>query len=631
MFNRSLRILRCLGATGAIASTLFTAVPRAQTIPPARVAILLADERGAPTAADLATLRTGVRNADEETARAAIRALGRLGRPALVADILPALRLASPQLRAEAADALANAIGQTQATSPATAASPATPATPATPAGRGAAATGRGAAGRGAAPPPTNVSAVLVPLTSRLTVEDEPSVRAAICESIGRLPYADDALIQTAENTLIELAHSETVTERLGVMKGLESLIRRNAGRHTPGPRVVQTLRDVFSDTTSSSHDARVRRLALEALIAAGQVDVPLLERAFADSDPQVRRLAVQAASGATLQTPAANIAAMIAAGLRDPQALVRMEALRTESTRGKGLEPTCQDLVGAANDVNLPVALLAIDLLRDCGAYVDAVDLLVRTSNDLSDARLSRGWHRSAHALLALSAAAPAKAAAAVGQFTTSSQPYLRLYAARAAAGVGVVDDQMLDRLKSDPDAMVAAGAHAARDTTTATPITVAADPPPSSDINAEDLRRFASPRARIVIRDVGTIEIALFTAEAPRAVLRFARLATTGAYDARSIGAGSSILVNVVPPQANTVLEKPIREMNAWPHVRGTVGISPKAIAEPGGDAIFIDLVDNPQFDHEYPVIGQILNGLELLDQLLEGDVIERVEIIP
>ena len=47
--------------------------PHAQTIPAARVAILQAEERGARDARDLGTLRTGIRNADEETARAAIR------------------------------------------------------------------------------------------------------------------------------------------------------------------------------------------------------------------------------------------------------------------------------------------------------------------------------------------------------------------------------------------------------------------------------------------------------------------------------------------------------------------------------------------------------------------------------
>ena len=45
----------------------------------------------------------------------------------------------------------------------------------------------------------------------------------------------------------------------------------------------------------------------------------------------------------------------------------------------------------------------------------------------------------------------------------------------------------------------------------------------------------------------------------------------------------------------------------------------------------AFFVDLVDNPRFDHEYTVFGQLLNGIEVVDRILEGDVIERVEIMP
>ena len=40
---------------------------------------------------------------------------------------------------------------------------------------------------------------------------------------------------------------------------------------------------------------------------------------------------------------------------------------------------------------------------------------------------------------------------------------------------------------------------------------------------------------------------------------------------------------------------------------------------------------LADNPAYDHTYTVFAQILNGLDLVDRILEGDVIERIEILP
>ncbi len=39
----------------------------------------------------------------------------------------------------------------------------------------------------------------------------------------------------------------------------------------------------------------------------------------------------------------------------------------------------------------------------------------------------------------------------------------------------------------------------------------------------------------------------------------------------------------------------------------------------------------VDNPRLDHDYTVFAQVLNGIEVIDRLLEGDVIDTIEIIP
>ena len=51
----------------------------------------------------------------------------------------------------------------------------------------------------------------------------------------------------------------------------------------------------------------------------------------------------------------------------------------------------------------------------------------------------------------------------------------------------------------------------------------------------------------------------------------------------------------------------------------------------ARSGTGEFFVDLVDNPQFDHESTVFAQVLNGMDVVDQILEGDLIESIEIIP
>jgi peptidyl-prolyl cis-trans isomerase B (cyclophilin B) len=68
---------------------------------------------------------------------------------------------------------------------------------------------------------------------------------------------------------------------------------------------------------------------------------------------------------------------------------------------------------------------------------------------------------------------------------------------------------------------------------------------------------------------------------------------------------------------------------ELGLWPHVRGAAGISTRG-RDTGDAQIFIDLLDNPRLNHDYTVFAQALNGLDVVDQILEGDVIETVEIV-
>src|SRR4051794_26450105 len=80
----------------------------AQDEPPAtprtsRLSVLQAEDRRAATPRDLAIIRPGLHGGDPQTTRIAVRALGRLERPALIADIVPSLRHALPEIRSEAA------------------------------------------------------------------------------------------------------------------------------------------------------------------------------------------------------------------------------------------------------------------------------------------------------------------------------------------------------------------------------------------------------------------------------------------------------------------------------------------------------------------------------------------------
>jgi HEAT repeat protein len=267
---------------------VLTALPlpaAAQSINAARFAILQAEDRRAATAADLATIRAGVRSGDPQTARVAVRALGRLERPALIPDILPALTSRYSEVRTDAAHAVAQA----------------------------AAGSRRGATGGPGA------AAILARLAEAIEDEDDSEVRSAMAESIGRLTYADAETVAAAQEALVDLARSETaVLDRLGVAKGFEALVRSNKGMTLTGPAtdLLMQLAGLEAPPAAESIDAppraplptakpdslrdtRVRRLAVEALSTAGALDEARIELAQGDVDPQVRRLATRAAARA--------------------------------------------------------------------------------------------------------------------------------------------------------------------------------------------------------------------------------------------------------------------------------------------------------------------------------------------
>jgi cyclophilin family peptidyl-prolyl cis-trans isomerase len=46
-------------------------------------------------------------------------------------------------------------------------------------------------------------------------------------------------------------------------------------------------------------------------------------------------------------------------------------------------------------------------------------------------------------------------------------------------------------------------------------------------------------------------------------------------------------------------------------------------------GDDKIYVDLVDNVRFDHDFTVFGEVVSGREVADSGLAGDVIVRAEV--
>src|SRR5262249_54526818 len=233
-------------------------------------------------------------------------------------------------------------------------------------------------------PPAVTMATTQTALIARLTIETEPAVRAALCEAIARLPYKTAADIERAETTIVALNASPTTTaDRLGIAKALEALLRMHRSIRPAGPAAIELLKTFVRQAETRSgpellRDARVRRLALEGLTSANALDEQMIGIAATDPDAQVRRLAMRGAA-----ITGAGIAS-VEAGLIDPAALVRLEALR--ALRSRGAEQLCAAALKASSDSDMEVALVAIDQLDACGHSPEAVEALERAVADRSE-----------------------------------------------------------------------------------------------------------------------------------------------------------------------------------------------------------------------------------------------------
>jgi cyclophilin family peptidyl-prolyl cis-trans isomerase len=69
---------------------------------------------------------------------------------------------------------------------------------------------------------------------------------------------------------------------------------------------------------------------------------------------------------------------------------------------------------------------------------------------------------------------------------------------------------------------------------------------------------------------------------------------------------------------------------ELGSVQHVRGTVGMSTRG-HDTGDAQWFINLRDNQRLTPQYTLFGEVVDGIDVVDGILEGDVIARIEVVP
>jgi cyclophilin family peptidyl-prolyl cis-trans isomerase/HEAT repeat protein len=148
-----------------------------------------------------------------------------------------------------------------------------------------------------------------------------------------------------------------------------------------------------------------------------------------------------------------------------------------------------------------------------------------------------------------------------------------------------------------------------------------------------AETIAALRGARARITMKDLGTFTIELLTDDAPMTVATFAALADQGKYNGLTFHRfAANFVIQGGSPGAHEndgATEQFMRdEVGLVRHLRGTLGISTRG-HDTGDGQIFVNLVDNVRLDDQYTVFARVVEGMDVVDRVLEGDVISSVTI--
>lgn len=626
---------------------------------------------------------------------AAIRALGRLENPELAGEIEGALADPAPEVRSEAANALAQAYFG------------------------------------------TGGHAALDPLLKRVAVEHDAETRGVLAASLGRLRLeAPEA--ERAARALIEMsyAHGEDAPGEVmeGVALGLDALSRSTGAAIVPGPvaRRLDQLRTYEDGTRTRERQHRVRAVAVDLLASAGLLNREQLRIALRDEGYVVKAAGARGIRSLDPEWYMEGLRMIMFS--RSVQAQIEGLRFMLNQPRTAG---TCRYLMDA---VRVPPAGVVVP----AALRVIALDAMVQPCPDLAEQRAAVAaaaapdqidpvhWQPAAHALAALAAIDPSRAADILPEHAGHANPFVRAYAARAAGIIG--DRRTLSTLLQDPvpnvrtealrgltrldgrDAdraaiaqlesddpqlvMTAAAALAGTDTPEAGSALVDAldrmsearretfrdarrallerlaetgneslserlipylsdyDPRVAGDVAAvlqswngrpyfptpvpserlplpssEDLREMASSVVVLHMRDLGEIHIELHPYASTTNTWRFFRQARDGYFDGLTFHRWSpNFVIQGGSPNANEYYgDGPFsRDEVGMHHWRGTVGISTRG-HDTGDGQIFVNLLDNPRLDHQYTIVGTVIEGLDVVDQVNEGGVIERAEVRP
>jgi cyclophilin family peptidyl-prolyl cis-trans isomerase/HEAT repeat protein len=579
------------------------------------------------------------------------------------------------------------------------------------------------------------------PLRDRLEIETDPAVRSELGRSIGRLRLSAEHQAERVELllTLTRQGDGDAPTETLvGALLGIEAIARASGADIPARSRLARRMRELASyngDFFLSEESVRVRKLALTVLGQSGLMDTPTLQRALRDAAHLVPAAAVRYLS----QIPMTSRPETLRRAVTNESLPAVIEAFRYIASSPR-TEQTCTLLLAGARvtppesprPVPEPIRVMAIDGLSEPCADLESQRTVLREVVESLDDGAVR-WQAPAHALLSLARLFPTDAGDYVSGHADHANPFVRAYAARAAALLGdreglltlagdqsdnvrtaaieglfaldghAVDGVLLVQLdRDDPQLLLTAArmlegtnrvdaasrlleafgriSEARRETWrdaraallarltevggpaqsedlipyltdydeqiatavagalrrwngrpyTPTPLALPREPIP----NRDEMRAMDGARVVLHMEGGARIEIALEPFISTTNTYRFWRLAREGYFDGLTFHRWApNFVIQGGSPGANEYQgDGPYTrdEVGRAAHWRGTVGISTRG-HDTGDGQIFVNLVDNVRLDHTYTIVGSVVEGMEAVDGVLEGAVIERAEVVP
>ncbi|MBC8089027.1 MAG: peptidylprolyl isomerase [Phycisphaerae bacterium] len=580
--------------------------------------------------------RIQIREVDPRVRRLTVRAIGRMERPELATMALGTFRNSTDaRVRQEAA----NALGQLNA---------------------------------------------VVNYSELIAAEQNGVVRGELYTSAGRVTPAI-----TGSEELLRTGLSDATAEgRTGAARGLEWLLRSTRGMKA-APATIDALKAAFRANTSEIP----RQLILLALNQQAAGDSATYALALRDTSAQVRRMAV-AGSRQWIADPSpmvryqalrtANNCQRAQEALSDASGMVQLAAIDLMGDRKCEAQPLialfnqpqgwpvrAHAVVALAKinptpEVRLMVKELANTPAWQARVYAATAARIVGDTHIVAKLALNaepnvviEAMTTPADAIRALSSnhsgllfaaatklkGSPALAGAmpqifaALDRVTKTGRATTRDERTALLARVGEAGDAAtIEKLRpylSDVDAAIAKQAAtiiSQKTGKTVEPITtkLATVPLPTQSF----LDGLVGATATITMKGLGVITLELLMDEAPVTAAKFAELADKGKYDGLTF---HRIVPNFViqggSPGADEydgITEQFMKEEVGIPsHLRGTLGISTRG-HDTGDGQIFINLIDNYRLDHQYTVFARITSGMDIVDKVLEGDVMQSVKII-